>query len=71
MPLHFFRGCKADLARGEKIADLVHPFGFVMASSAKVLDEVFGHNCTGLAKFAMACSVVSLATCPLHTPMRA
>lgn len=37
----------------------MHPFGFVMASSTTIKDAVFGNACSGLAKFAMTCSVVS------------
>ena len=59
LPRSFFKGCKDEVAQGEKIAELVYPFGFVMASTADVVDQVFGNNCKGLAKFAMPCSVVS------------
>jgi hypothetical protein len=59
LPRNFFFGCKDEVTQGERIAELVHPFGFVMASTADVVDQVFGNHCSGLAKFAMPCSVVS------------
>ena len=62
LPRCFFAGCINNFDRGDKIAELVHSFGFVMASSEKVKDEAFGNSCSGLAKFAMPCSVVSSLT---------
>ncbi len=63
MPRYFFHGCKDEVAQGERIKELVHPFGFVMAATADLVDQVFGNNCTALAKFAMTCSVVSHPAC--------